>query len=167
MKREKDYYDSVAQWFRVAKGCELTAKEHRFLDLSMLTADIFGKNSGRDAYACELKHYPFPVGSSGYGSIGQALALRGYAQFVYVGCVASDVTDSGSPSRERVCRNNSIRALLSMLAIPMPSDFSDYCTAASAVFRHFFEGLDLGFLIVYEHHDATVTVHELISADGS
>jgi len=164
MRNEKDYYPPVARWFESKKGCESTKLELPFSGLTVLTGDIVGEQNGSAMFVCELKPYPYPIGASGYGSIGQALALRKNARYVYVACVASDSHDVKDRSWELVSRKRSVARLLSELSLPQPGSFDDYIDDVRAVFRHFISDLKLGLLVVREHKDAECKVYEVVEA---
>jgi hypothetical protein len=84
-KTEKSFYNDVAQWFRETKQCDDVQIGHKFSELRLLTGDVVGTKA-YTKFACEVKAYPYPVGSQGFGAIGQALVLP--ADHVYVGYVA-------------------------------------------------------------------------------
>lgn len=162
MKKEKDYYRFIAEWFQSEKGCDPTALEHRFDGLELLTGDVVGAREGRFTHVCELKPYPYPVGASGYGSVGQALALRDYAEYVYVGCVASESSDDPERSWELVSKKRSVAALLSAQGIKEPTCFEEYLDAVRQVFEHFYGGLGLRLLVVREPMGGECRVLELV-----
>jgi len=152
---EKDYYPCVARWFETQKGCTSVSLEHLFGSSTLLSADVVGWMGEVPQYACEMKPYPLPIGSSGYGSIGQALMLKHYARQVYIGGVASERVelDRGQVIHwERVLRKSSTKSLLRLLNLNLPEDFDGLCDAATSIFRTYFGSLGLGFLLVHERH---------------
>ena len=158
---EKDYYEPIATYFVEQKDCTYPRKDYPISGLTLVTADILGETDDT-RYVCELKPYPYPVGSSGYGSIGQALALRHYADRVYVGCVASDFDDAGDLSWSHVSNKSSIRQLIDILNVKIPEDYESYCTVLLAVYDHFFSDLGLGLLVVHEKGERIFEVDELV-----
>jgi hypothetical protein len=166
MMKEKDYYRYIADWFASEKGCDSTGTEHSFDGLEVLTGDVVGKHGDRFTYACELKPYPYPIGSSGYGSVGQALALRKCAAHIYVGCVASESRDVPDRSWELVSGKRSVAALLQNLNIAAPQSFEEYIGAVRVVFTHFFGVTGLGLLLVREGTDGACNVFQAVSPPG-
>jgi hypothetical protein len=149
--KEKDYYGAIQTWFLEQKKCAPIGVNYKMRNLELLTADVIAMKENL-WYVCELKNYPYPVGSQGWGSIGQALALRREADFVYVGCVASDGDDSENNSWRRVTAARTVQKLLSYLNISFPRDFEEYCNALKAVFQCFFGDLGIGLLVVRESY---------------
>ena len=147
--RERDYYDVVQRWFVEQKGCAPLGVDCKMCDLELLTADVIA-SKGNLRYVCELKKYPYPVGSQGWGSIGQALALRREADFVYVGCIASEGRDLESCSWRRVTATRTVQKLLSYVKVRSPDNFEGYCSALGVVFQRFFGDLGIGLLVVQE-----------------
>ena len=83
--------------------------------------------------ACEVKPYPFPVGGAGYGSVGQAYAIKRYAWVVYVACVAPELPSS--MSWRDVSDGRDLGPLIKHLNITVPADFNAYLSAVGQVFR--------------------------------
>ena len=158
--KEKDYYSAIQAWFREDKKCEDIDTEYSFDDLALLTGDVVS-SKGDVVYACELKNYPYPVGSTGWGSIGQALALRQKAHLNYVGCVASD--KPGNNNWRRVTAIRTIRNLLSHLDIASPETFDQYRNALERIFLYFFGGLGIGLLVVHESLSDGQKVFEIVA----
>jgi hypothetical protein len=157
--REKDFYPAVAEKF-LAMGCAKCEYDHPFEGLELLTADVAAWPNGPDKYrrashACELKLYPYPVGSAGYGSIGQALALRHNADRVYVGCVASSGV---APDRTwlQASHTPTMKALLRACDAPEVTDFESYRKAVRLVFSHFYRDLGLGLILVHDQADGNL-----------
>lgn len=159
-QKEKSFYKPIADWIEREKGCT-SGTEHRFLDLALLTGDVVGEIDGRIAFACEVKLYPYPIGSAGYGAVGQALALRAYSTNVYVGLVASDMDDVGQRSWRHASSTRTAIDLFRRLGITPPRTFEEYLDAVTSVASKFFGDLNLGFLVVHEDERGSCTVHEL------
>jgi len=160
---ERAFYPAVEKYFS-NHGMNKTCSEHRFEDLALLTADVVAwrgdDTKAKPLAVCEVKLYPYPVGSAGYGAIGQALALRKYAETVYVACVTSASTQSSRTWR-KASETRTMRRLLSHCRIRQPENFDDYLGAARRVFEHFYCDLGLGFLVIHDDeagHRARVLV---------
>jgi hypothetical protein len=147
--KEKEYYTVVKEWFARDKGCVSKGTDYKLDGLGLLTGDIVS-SKGDLLYACELKNYPYPVGSQGWGSIGQALALRQHVDFIYVGCVASEVSASGNNNWRRASATYTMQKLLSHLGIELPQTFDEFRGALESVFRYFFGDLGIGLLVIHE-----------------
>lgn len=164
---EKDYYDAILDWFKRKRSYTPVGKDYKLEGLGLLTADVLAQKDGIFV-ACELKNSPFPVGSQGWGSIGQALALRRKVNCVYVGCVASDDLGSKKNSWKLASSKRTIRDLLDYLMIPQPESYKDYVHAIKGVFTYFFGDLGLGLLVVHElvkssKSKAKLKVEEVVS----
>lgn len=157
---ETRFYQQIETWLQIHKGCTSTKQKHRIGRLSLLEIDVVGFTEDELRYACEVKNYPFPVGSNGYGAVGQALACRRHVPLVYIACCASE---HGDNSWHRVMQRRSILALLKHIEHPPGTTFDDYFNASRAIFDHFFGNLGIGLLVVHEDasEDASGTVHEL------
>ena len=147
--REKDYYGAIQTWFVEQKKCTPIGVDCKMRNLELLTADVIASKDNL-WYVCELKNYPYPVGSQGWGSIGQALALRREADFIYVGCVASDGNESENNSWHRATAARTVQKLLSYLDVSSPRNFEEYCGALRVLFQCFFGDLGIGLLVVQE-----------------
>lgn len=164
---EKDYYDAILSWFKRKRSYTPVGKEYKLEGLGLLTADVLAQKDSI-LVACELKNSPFPVGSQGWGSIGQALALRRKANYIYVGCVASDDLGSKKNSWKLASGKRTVRNLLDYLKIPQPESYEDYVHATQRVFTYFFADLGLGLLVVHElvknsKSKAELKVEEVVS----
>ena len=167
--KEKDYYQTVQDWFHDEKSCQPIGIDHKFENLSLLTGDVVAQ-SGHNIYACEMKNYPYPLGSQGYGAIGQALALRRQAHFVYVGCVATEVPEHNIYTWQRASSTSTIIKLLEYLGLTVPQSYDSYKNVVRIIFKTFFDGLGLGFLVVHEMKDQFTqeisrTVDELVEPE--
>ena len=116
---------------------------------------------GNIKYACEVKPYPYLIGSSGYGSVGQALAMRHFVDYCYVVCVASEIEQSEINWRY-VTEKSSTQALFQELSIKIPDSYDKYKESTSLLFKALFYDLGLGLLLVHEFSDSECTVDELI-----
>ena len=172
-KVERKYYQAVADWLRCKKGCQKADTSYKLREAELLEVDVAGWKKCRTSfpnYACELKAYPLPVGAAGYGSIGQALAIWKFVDYVYVGCIASDLVDKEDLSWEKVLQKLSIRKLLKVLNIQCSGkeNFDEYVKIAEQVFSTLFGNLGLGFLIVHEYkiheYDTQCEVIEIVTA---
>ena len=164
---EQDYYDAILCWFQQEKSFEPVGTDYKLEGLGLLTADVLAQRNNI-LIACELKNSPYPVGSQGWGSIGQALALRRKANLIYVGCVASDNDESKKSSWRLASRKRTVRMLLERLEIDKPETYEDYLQAIGVLFVYFFKDLGLGLLVVHEvqtmaRGDFELIVKELVA----
>ncbi len=151
MQHEASYYQVIAKWFELEKDCRPPTTDHPLHGLGLLKGDVWAWRRGNTTetpdYVCEVKAYPFPSGAGGYGSVGQAVAFRKFAETAYVACVTAARPVNRSWSH--VARPDSdVGKLLSRLGISPPSDFSQYLVAVRQFYTELFSGLGLGLLIV-------------------
>ncbi|UCF05211.1 MAG: hypothetical protein JSV33_15035 [bacterium] len=166
---EKDYYEAVQNWFRKEKSCQPLGVDYKFENLRLLTGDIVAQ-SGPDIYACEIKKYPYPLGSQGYGAIGQALALKRVANYVYVGCIATEISEHITYTWQKASSVATTKKLLDYLGLAVPQSYDSYKEVVRIIFNTFFEDLGIGFLVVHEAKDPlteeiTREVHELVEPE--
>ena len=157
---ESRWHAPVVSWLTRVKGCQHAEPQFLFHGVNLLEGDVVGwvgqQNVTRAEFACELKDYPLPIGSGGYGSVGQALMLSRFVTNVYVGCAAS-----GGQGWQSVIVQPNIRALLRVLDIAPATDFDGYLRVAGQIFRAFFGRHQLGLVVVEREGDAA-TVHEVV-----
>src|SRR2546425_6983131 len=89
---ESRWLPSLESWLTSNKGCQHTKAKFLFHGVMQLEGDVVGwlgsSSTVRADFGCELKDYPLPIGSGGYGSVGQALMLRRFVSQAYVACAA-------------------------------------------------------------------------------
>lgn len=172
IKYEKHFYPIVKDWLK-GKGYNDRLSSHNFDKCILFNGDVVAwkadRSTGKADFLCELKAYPLPIGSGGYGSVGQVLALRKYARKLYVGCVASKYSHSGKGpeiSWDHVVNKNSTESLLRVLGISKPSsekNVEEYYRVAKQVFNSMFSGINIGFIVVHNFgNDSEFKVKELI-----
>lgn len=171
---EVAYYRLIAAWFRHRYECEISnlAMEYRpdknllcskpstdWKGHSLLTADVVGAvgQSGQKCervWACEFKPFPFPLGAAGYGAIGQALALKSYAHFVYVAYAACDSECCDNRCKEadmlrwkRWINAYHYKNLFNIHCIPHPHDPISYRSTVRKLIESMGD-LGLGLLII-------------------
>jgi hypothetical protein len=150
---EKDYYPCIVRWLQDKKGCTSASTEHLFQKSALLSADVVGWIGDEPAYACEMKPYPLPIGSVGYGSIGQALMLKHHARRVYVGGIASERAELSRGQIvhwKKFLQRSSTKSLLRLLNVDVADNYGELLEVAGVVFRTYFGSLGLGFLLVHE-----------------
>lgn len=157
--RETRFYGPVESWLRDEKGCGSTAQKYCLSGLGLLEVDVVGFVGREPRYACEVKDYPFPVGSGGYGSVGQALAFRSEVPLVYVACGAAE--DGENAWHRQLQRNRNVVALLHHIGHRTHTTFDGYIDACRAIFDHFFGRLGLGLLVVHEDAEGRMSVRKL------
>jgi hypothetical protein len=159
-KTEKSFYRPVGEWFQNTWHCENVEEGHCFDGLDLLTGDVVGTQAGTQLrFACELKDLPYPVGSQGYGAIGQALFLP--ADYVYVGYVASDLEIPPSRSWLKASTTRTMKHFFRRHEISVPQNPDQYFKAFARIVDHYCKDLDLGFLVVHERLDGRTTVEEI------
>ena len=150
MAHEASFYGCVREWFEENHRCKPTVPNHKFGGNSLLSADVVGWKPAADStfiiYACELKAFPFPLGSEGRGSVGQAVALQRLVDYVYVGCVSS--VSPAAPHWRKVSEQDNYRHLFKLLGIRQPQAFAAYTGALRGVFDWFYGHLGIGLLLV-------------------
>ena len=151
--RETDYYREIESWFKTEHGCQTTQHTFKFHGINLFEGDVVGwseteRPDGADI-ACELKAFPLPIGSSGYGSIGQALMLQRFARQVYVGCVAE-----GGPGWRAVLEQANVQKLIDRLQLAPARDFAGYLRVARDVFQSLFRSHGLGLLVIDDRAEA-------------
>jgi len=157
--RETRFYGPAASWLHGEKGCGSTAQKCCLPGLGLLEVDVVGFAGREPRCACEVKDNPFPVGSGGYGAVGQALAFRSEVPLVYGACGAEE---DGEDARHRhLHRNRNVVALLHHIGHRTDTTFDGYIDACRAIFDNFFGRLGIGLLVGHEDAEGRMSMHEL------
>lgn len=152
---ECPYYPAVALWLRHERGLDETRVDHRPRDF--FSSDVVGWKAGslpHGPVTCvEVKghHHRLPIGSAGYGSIGQAIALRRLADFSYLAwpVPAPDTSEDGSSAAVvELDREDYELARRLKLTDKRSLSAEEFRSVVAATFNYFFAHTDVGLLTI-------------------
>lgn len=152
---EHAYYPAIALWLQIERGLDRTLIDHRSGTFFSSDVVAWKRKSlpGGPVTAVEVKghHRRLPIGSAGYGSIGQALAIRKLADLSYLAWpvpAPSLDADGRAPLLMKLDREDF--ALAQRLKITDHPELTaeEFRAAVRSVFVAFFEDTGVGLLTV-------------------
>lgn len=152
---EHAYYPAVALWLRHERGLDRTLIDHRSGTFFSSDVVAWKRKSLPDGpvTSVEVKghHRRLPIGAAGYGSIGQALAIRRLAELSYLAWPVPAPrldTDARAPLGVKLDREDFALARRLKITDHQELTAEEFRAAVKGVFVAFFEDTGIGLLTI-------------------